>query len=299
MKQIVKVIILCVFLIGVVNTAFAAANFEDRVSIFGNINIDKPLSGSAVAIFGSVDTKYPVSGDVVAVFGNVNVQSSVAGDVVSVFGRVALGKEAVVNGDVVAIGPGGINRSLGSKVHGDSVGINFGTVDLPNFRMQLPPRINTGLGLFGFLGNIGFVIITLFGLLTISFSGERVRRMSECIEQNIIRKVIIGIVICFCFPIIAILLALTIIGLPIAVIFLGIAFILGFSSLCVYIGRKILELLNSDTNIYGEFIIGAIIFAITISTIHFAGWIGIALTILSIGISFDTGFGKNAGRMNN
>jgi hypothetical protein len=292
MKNIIRIVVLCFLFISTGMQVFAATMQEDKVSILGNIDVDKPIRGSVVAIFGSVNARYAVDGDIVAVLGSVNVESDVRGDVVAVLGKVTLGSQANVAGDVVAIGPGGIQRLPGSEIGGDSVGINFGNLDLPRFKINFPPFMYRGFGFFNFFSNVGFFIFLVFSLLIITIAGERVKNISESVEDNIIRKLIIGTVLFFCFPIIAILLAITIIGLPIAIVFFGIALLLGFAAFCAYIGRKVLELLNSTANIYGEFAVGAIVFAITMTTVHPSWWIGAALAIISLGLAFDTVFGK-------
>ncbi|MDK2799509.1 MAG: hypothetical protein PWQ70_1128 [Clostridiales bacterium] len=298
MKKIVMTLFLCIFLVFIGSQAFAAIIQEDKVSILGDVDIDRPIKGSVVAILGSIHARYSINGDVVAVLGNVNVESEVTGDVVAVLGNVILGPRAYVYGDVVAIGPGGIQKSPGSQVSGDSVGINFGSFNLPRFRINVPPLFTRDSQMFDFLGNIGFIIISLFSLLIIAVAGQQVQNISESVEEHMIRKLVIGTIIFLGFPIIAILLAITIIGVPVAIIFFGIAFLLGFSAFCVYIGRKILELLNSNANIYGEFIIGAIILAILMATLHFSLWVGILISIISLGLVFDTGFGSRQNNVN-
>ncbi|MGE4283453.1 MAG: hypothetical protein AB7G87_06985 [Clostridia bacterium] len=289
MKLIIKAGVVGILFLFMTSNVLAAVGLEDKVSIFGSVNMEKPVNGSVVAVFGSVNAGYDVSGDIVTILGSANIQSKVSGDVVAIFGSVTLGPQADVNGDVVSIGPGGIKRDSGSKIQGDSVGINIGSLDLSRFKIHFPS--------LGLLGNVGFIIISLLALFAIIVSGERVKNMAECVEDNIIRKVLVGVIILFCFPIISIFSALTIIGLPIAVIFFGIAFVLGFAAMLIYTGRKILELFNGSSNIYGEFITGAAIFAVIMSTVHFSGWISIALVTVSLGICFDTRFGKKTSRI--
>ncbi|NLY43702.1 MAG: hypothetical protein GX066_07000 [Clostridiaceae bacterium] len=289
MAKKVWIFILCILLIFSSVRVMASSKQEDRISIFNNIDIEEPVAGSVVSVFGNINTRDSVGGDVVAIFGNIYVNAAVKGNVVAVFGNVSLGPQADVRGDVVAIGSKNIQKASGSKIAGDSIGISIGSINLPffHFRFSLP-----FMNRRGFLSSIGLLIIALCSLLVISVAKERIMRISYCVEDNIVRKIIIGTVLFLCFPIITILMAITIIGLPIAVIFLMIAFLVGFSALCSYIGRKVLDLFDSTTNIYEEYLVGVLVLAILMSVIRYSWLIGCAVVILSLGLAFDAGFGS-------
>lgn len=289
-KKIIILLIVAAFTLLSVQ-AFAATVRNDRVSILGDIEIDEPQNGDVVSIIGSINAKGTINGDMVAVIGDVNIESSVRGDVVAVLGKVTLGPEANIMGDVVAVGPGGIKKAQGARISGESVSVSFGDFDASQIRIGTYSVywINE---LFNVFNVLGLIVLLVFGLLAAAIAGDKVKNISNRFETNFFVKVLVGVLAMVVFVLALPVLLLTIIGLPIAVIFYLMAYLTGFASLCTYMGQKILDLFHNKTNIYGEYIIGAMLIAIIHTTLNYSWWIVLTVTVISLGLGLDAWFHK-------
>ena len=296
MKNFLKTFLWVIFFVLIGKVAFAAVVEEgDRVHILSNIQLENPVKGDLVTIFGNISASYNVEGDIVTIFGNVDVQSAIKGDVVAVLGTVNLGPEANIQGDLVSVGIGGIQKAPGAKISGDTVGINFGSIDFLKFNSDfMQYKVTDRFTIGGLIEYIIFIIIAVFSLLTVSVAGERVNRLVIRVECCVLKKVFKGIAAFLTLIFIVPLLIITIIGFPIAIIYYFIAFLLGFTGLSVYTGKKVLDLLNCGSNMYGEFFVGIIILACIIFTLRVPVWpiVPSLVVILSLGIAFDGKFGR-------
>lgn len=273
----------------------------DRVSIFGDISVDKNTVGDIVAIFGSIEVNKSVQGDVVSVFGNVNVKDNIEGEVVSVmgdvtldgsisrdvvivFGKVKMTENAVVNGDLVTIGT--IEREAGAKVFGQEVKVNIA------FLMVARTVVTIVLAF----------LVLILGLVIIAIFKDRAVNISLTVEENIGRKIALGFLGQIGFLIIMILLSIVAIG-PLLYLFLLVAAEVVIS---IYFGKQILKVFNANLNVYLEFITGLatvtllkILLTLIIPQIGFVPYLiayvifDIFIRAWGIGILVDTKFGTS------
>lgn len=148
-----------------------------------------------------------IDGDVVAVFGSATVEGEVTGNVVAVFGSVRLGPRATVAGDAVAV-VGGLDAADGSRVTGDSVSVGFLplTLGLP----ALPVVLATIL--------LGWLVSLFFGWMFGVLFPERLQRVSEMASRRTAASLALGIASGPLFVVLMVLLAITIIGVVLAVL---------------------------------------------------------------------------------
>ncbi|MCX7708220.1 MAG: hypothetical protein N2484_00025 [Clostridia bacterium] len=271
----------------------------DRVSIFGDIIVDKSTVGSIVSIFGDVDVQSSVTGDIVAIFGSVRVNQPVDGDivailgdmtlnanasrdVVAILGKVKLTGNAVINGDLVAIGS--IDKDAGAKVFGQEVKVNLAFL--------LVARAITIIVLAFLVLILGLVIIAIFK--------ERAVNISHRVEERTGRKIAVGLLGLLGFFILMMLLSIVVVG-PILYLLL---MIIAEVAVSIYFGKQILKVFNANLNVYLEFVTGLavlsllkIILTMLIPQIGFITYlfVYIALDLLirgwGIGILIDTKFG--------
>jgi cytoskeletal protein CcmA (bactofilin family) len=133
MKRI-AVIILLLFTVMIPITVVHASTNEDKVSVGGDVNIDKDTAGTVVAVGGDVTIDKDIDGSVVAVFGDVKVNAKVSGDVVSVLGKVKLTDKAEVRGSLISIGK--LDRADKARINGENVIISTGDIDIGDFHME-------------------------------------------------------------------------------------------------------------------------------------------------------------------
>ncbi|MDX1997473.1 MAG: hypothetical protein SF066_07110 [Thermoanaerobaculia bacterium] len=206
--------------------------------------------GGSATIDGKVERDATVFG------GHLRVNGSVRKDVVAVGGNVYLGPESFVGGDVTSVA-GQVIREDGSEVEGRIQGLKGWSRDDDRddrgkddgeHRGWAPVR-----GLVGFgVSLASLVAFALVILLVVAAAPRSVERVGTRIAEDPVRSGLVGLlVLVFFFPLlimVSVLLAVTIIGIPIlvflwlTVIFLGgpglvVAILLGYASVAVRVGR--------------------------------------------------------------
>jgi hypothetical protein len=172
-----------------------------------------------------------VLGDVVAIGGDVEVHGQVLGDVVSVGGVLRLYDTARVNGDAVAVG-GRLEKDPGAQVLGKTTTVG---IQMP-FVTGHHPMWEGG----GPLGALGGLLLTLLfialllilGAICQLVAGRNVDRMETSLRSSPLKAGLVGFLAQVLFlPVYVIglvLLVITIIGIPIAVLWAVGFFVLGF-----------------------------------------------------------------------
>ncbi len=181
----------------------------DVVAIFGNVHVAGQVTGDAVAVFGSVtiDTSAAVGGDAIAVLGGQHSSGQVSGSEVAVLGSVELRRGASVGGDAVAVG-GHVVDADSSRIAGQSVSVSL--LPLTLGLSALPVVIAMIL--------LGWVITIFFGWLFAMLFPARLARVAVTSSRHTFLSIVIAGLSILLWPMIAILLMATIIGLPIGIL---------------------------------------------------------------------------------
>lgn len=189
-----------------VNGKDVSINGKDRTTVeLPHIQIDS--DDSIVRMFSDVvvDSTEHVDGGVVALFGNVTVRGEVDGDVVAVMGSVRAEPGASIDGDVVTIG-GTLDRADGAQIRGESVTMSF---------LPMLPGVPPLRALF-----LGLLVLWLFGML---FGGvltllapKGLVRIADTISEQTGWSLLLGFLLPPLLVIAAVLLMITLIGIPIA-----------------------------------------------------------------------------------
>jgi len=191
-----------------------------------------------------------VKGPLVAV-GKVIVRGIVEGDVIS-YKRITVTSTGVVTGDATAPD---IIKMRGGLIEGNSN--ETGLPSIPEF--DIFPTEGSDVPI---IANMSiFAGLLLIGLLVLSISSKAVERVKTCISVSYVRSFFVGLLFWFAIgPLIA-LLALTIIGIPVAVFVLPLATaggaVLGVFGLSLLIGEKVADKMGkSDSGRVKKFIYG-------------------------------------------
>ena len=213
------------------------------------------LSGDRVT-FGSsirVDENEELNGDLVAMFGRANVEGKVNGDVVAPFGTVFLGPHAEVEGDVVA---GSLEKFDGAIVRGKVVTVGFGNRGARVFRghpldfYEEGPFSNPPIFLIVTLLTTG--VLLLIYILTWALVPQRVETVRHQVSEGFLKSFIIGFLGLLAILPVFVLLLVTIIGIPVALIVLPLAIIvatfLGDTSVSLAVGERLKKTLNFSTD---------------------------------------------------
>lgn len=231
--------------------------------------------GSDVVVKEGVEVNKAIS-----IGGNVKVYGHVRRDAVSIGGSVYLGQDAAVEGNVVSIG-GTVEREPGSRVGGEVTIVD--ATGLKSWLSWLPKQGIAGIKEIweniGWPSSLGFF---LAALIIVAAMPSGIGFISFQIENNTARTILWGIFGSgLIFPI-GFFLFISIAGIfiiPVLIILLCCALILGYIAVAQLIGKRITIIVNKPgRHILVETIIGfAAIFAIGL--IPIAGWFikGIAL----------------------
>ncbi len=277
---------------------------DDVFVVGGTVNINAPVA-SAVIAGGTIIINAPVSGDVFAAGGQISVNSDIEGKIVAAGGDIDLrgdAKNAVITG-------GNINIHSTSVISRDAV-IAGGNVSnagkiLGNLTVRADNFQNTGSagsvdfekseGLQGLeelmikMMNILYILITvgflILGIVLLKLFPAQFFIVEEEVRKSPVKNTLVGFVLIIASAILIILLAVTVIGFPVALI-MGMLFItaLMLSTLFVSfaVGRKILDVFKVKTNDLLIFVLGFII----LNLLFRIPYAGVLIGIVAISLGF-------------
>jgi len=224
----------------------AHAGVSPGVGIFSDVKVAKGevLHDDLVCIGGHATVEGKVEGSVVVVNGTLDF-SGEAKEVVTVLSKANFLDGSLVHGDMVHV--------LGEMTEAPEARFDGKKVDVGS---SLPPRIQRLLsrGLIGLLVMmriIGLIISGIVIMLIALLIPERVERMSEALDERWPASIGFGLLAFVVVIVVAIGLAITIIGIPFAILVGMIAKILGLvgiTAILMVLGRK----LGTETGLLGE-----------------------------------------------
>jgi uncharacterized RDD family membrane protein YckC len=225
---------------------------NDRVSVMSNnyVAANEKVAGNAVAVMGNNVVDGAVGHDVVTVMGNAVINGTVGHNVVATMGNVVLGPHAEVDGDVVAVG-GRVQRAPGAIIRGRTVS---GSPRMNRRMSPWLPGYPAGIPYFGNGWPMNYpafhivwsiLIIVSVGfctLLALVFPGG-IRRCGDMLEERPGITVLAAFIALLALPMLFILLCVTIVGIPVAILFLPLgvlaAELFGKASVYGFIGRSL------------------------------------------------------------
>ena len=250
--------------------------------------------GDVVAVFGDIEVLGEVHGDVVAVGGSISIHGPVKGDVISVGGTVRLANNAVIEGEVTAIG-GGVDQEPSSRVMGGIHSVNLGA-------LVTKPRFLSGLSLlrwrsprasFGYL--LYVVGLYALALLVLALAPSHVANVAEAFDTQWRRALLLGLIAILLIGPIALAVAITIIGIPLVPVIVFafvVAKILGYVAFVSYLGRRIA---GSDRDFHhlAELAIGVVVLALVRYVPVLGPVTSFFVNAITLGAVLDTRFGTN------
>jgi uncharacterized RDD family membrane protein YckC len=210
----------------------------DLKAVMGSNTVEGSVSHDVVAVMGGDVIDGSVGHDVTAVMGSVVVNGSVGHNVQAVMGSVTLGPKAVVRGDVISIG-GTVHRSPGAIVRGRIVSQAFGAHGAPwgptvDWNHDHGGR-DWAESIHGFFHAwrwvFTLVALGLYALLALLFPGA-VQRCGSVLEHRPVLTILTALNALLAVPLVFILMLITIIGIPVAVVLLPAGILL-----CAMVGK--------------------------------------------------------------
>ena len=232
--------------VSIVGSSTSAGRVNDAVvSILGSSTSSGDVGAGVISILGNSRVTGGRVGDVVvSILGNTYVNAPVHGEVVAVLGNVELGPDAVVHGDLVCVG-GAVVRDPKAIVHGEvnnvSIGGHFSGFEglhawVSQCLMKVRPLAFGPHLMWAWWIAIGFLI--LYVLIAALFP-RGVTSCIETLEQRPGYSLLTALLVFVITPFAAVLLAFTIVGAPVLVLFLIIATLFGKAVMIAWIGRQI------------------------------------------------------------
>ena len=227
---------------------------DTRVSFGSSLTIEEDETAQDVVVLGgSLDLDGEVRGDAVVIGGSAEVGGEVSGTLTVVGGSVFLGPEAKIYGDVMSFG-GSVHRDSSAEIYGEitevSLGPDFDVDDLwPGIWI---PSWHFGLFDFGLQDLLVRVsktaILTVLLLLLVLLFPTLITAVAECAERQPWKAGMFGLgaqlFFLFALPVLCIILMITVIGIPLALILAPLAtlvlvvfFFLGFAGVAMAGGR--------------------------------------------------------------
>lgn len=238
-KRIVLLIIVILLTAG--SSAMAAS---PRVAFGGTIDIgsDERVLGDVVIFGGEVFVRGIVDGDVVAVGSRAQVEGSITGDLVIVGGRGRLEPGSQIKGDVTIV-QGQFNRSPEASVLGSINQVSAAHIRHVRIPFTVFPR-HTDLyfNVFSF-----FFILFVMLLISYFFPGS-VKGIASTLKDEWGVSLLIGAAAALLFIPLMLLLAITIVGIPLAIllpVFYWITLLFGQAGIFLILGqwvRKVIRL---------------------------------------------------------
>jgi len=309
MKRLIFISLLLILLLPHVHALQMLS--DDQVSIDSPIDDDVFVAGSTVTINapvasaviagGTVIINAPVSGDVFVAGGQILVNSDIDGKIVAAGGDIDLrgaAKNAVIAGGDIAIHSttvinrdaiiGGGNVSNAGKILGNLTvrADNFqntGSAGSVDFKKTEGLRgLQNLMNLFSILMTVGFLII---GIIFIKLFPTQFFIVEEEVRKSPVKNTLVGFVLIIASVIVIILLSVTIVGFPVALI-MGMLFIIALMHSCLFVsfavGRKIVDLFKVKLNNLLIFVLGFVI----LSLLFRIPYAGVLIVIVAISLGF-------------
>jgi hypothetical protein len=231
-----------------------------------------------------------VDGDIASYGGRVEIGGTVLGDVSSYGGGITLDSNAMVGGDVSSYG-GGINRFPGAQVRGDieQNHAGFSLTSLPFFN---PLGFTFPL--------LSLAIWVLVAAALAHWLPQRTLRVGEVMFSALPRSLAVGALSWVLGLILAVILAFTIIGLPVTIAILLVLLIggvLGNVAIGWLIGRSLLQrIVRRHASRVLDAMIGVALLILIESIPFFGSVLSVFIAVLGVGATLLSRFGSRRWR---
>lgn len=265
---------------------FASGN---NVVISGTVNGDTYLAGGTVVVEGTingdllvaggiVDIKGRVIEDVRAIGGQINVSGNIGGNISTITGQLILAPNAQVVGNLINLGSNPAQISPQAQILGQI--IQNPPPQTPTFEQF---RFFTQVSLIGAL--VSFLSSLVIGLLLLHFLPKVTQDIAAKAWNKPWLSLLIGFLTIIIFPILCLILLITLVGIPLALILAVSILIFMYLAkifVAVLIGQKVFQLFKTKVASYWALILGLVIYELLL-LIPIFGWI-VAIVIILLGL---------------
>jgi cytoskeletal protein CcmA (bactofilin family) len=255
-----------------VATGAAASIGGDGIYAGGNVDIDEPVAGNLYVAAGRITITAPISGKARIAAGRAVIKGNIEGDLRVAAGHVTL--DGTVGGDVrvaagsLELGPNariaGKLRFRGDNLEQDPAAQVTGGITRSERRHRSWGHDSFGRSGIHLVWTAGLVLLA--GLIAGAMPGAA-RRMEDELRVHPWIAPLFGLVALICIPIAAVLVMITIIGIPIGLLaLLGYAalLIVGYVTTSVVVSGLILERFNTESAARTAWRVGAAVLAMLV-----------------------------------
>jgi hypothetical protein len=207
------------------------------------INGDLSIFGGAV----SLEKGSTINGNVILIGGTVNAAGVINGGIEGVGGSITLGDTAVVYGDINTLGAS-VNKSDSAIVQGKVTSQSEGGIQLPDLPKIVQPAAVRPLGsIMGALTQS--LVMALLAVLVVLFLPRQTKNVSSSIEDSPVSGGAIGLLTWILAPFVILLLVITLILIPIALIaafLFGLGVLFGWIAIGTLLGERLAGLFKAN-----------------------------------------------------
>ncbi len=209
-----------IFAVG--NMVSINAPVDSAIVVGGTVNINAPVKGDVIAAGGQVNVNANVGGKVVAAGGNVNLGGNIGTNLVALGGQVNILPGNTVERDVLigggqVVNAGRVNGSLTVSANQFNNTGSAGKVNFHKVEDQSEKRADNDMGfnIFSLLAMLGYFIL---GLILVKYLPGIIQAVDGEVRSSTLLKTLLGFVMIIASFIALLLVAATVVGLPIALI---------------------------------------------------------------------------------
>jgi len=230
-----------------------------------------------------------VSGDLVVFGGDAIVAGTVEGNVTVLGGDVELKSTAEIDGELTVLG-GRIEREPGAQV---KEGVTSGRRFIPRRGFWIDPTTWFGFSLlFNFLTLLGTLAL---GAIVVALLPDHSEKIALFIAREPWQAVGVGFLALLLVVPAIVLLAITIIGIPLIplfIIFVVVAYICGYIAASLLIGKRIFEVSKASASTpVAEAVVGILVVGLLRFIPFIGGLAGLVVGLLGFGAVLLTKFG--------
>lgn len=244
-----------------------------------NINDSAKISGSLVAGSGALSLFSPIGKGATLGVGDAIIGSTINGNVKAGVGQLTLSPNSQINGNLTYWSDVKAQIQEGAQIEGETIH-NLPPLETKKEGLDIAGKLK-GINLA--LKLISLVSAFIIGLLLIKLFPRHTQNTADSIVTRPLPNLGMGLLAIILTPILFIILAITIVGIPIAIILLITLFVtIYFSKIYVALafGQKALNSLGQKAKSVWALLLGLIIYGV-ITLIPVIGQIIIILTVLA------------------
>jgi cytoskeletal protein CcmA (bactofilin family) len=288
----------------------------------GEMNVNAAITGDVMAGGGAVNIKEKVDGDVRLIAFSVEIEGDVTGDVLAKAGEMNL-KSKIIEGDIaISANTLTIDSNVKGNINfeGEKLIINGvveGNVNAKTKKIMIGDKALIK-GNLNYTGKKGYIVkeeqvagtisqdvpkkkwshkkgwigkkifwglsLLAVGMVLALASPGLVTQLTDGMKENFWKNILYGFLALILAPIAALILIITIIGIPLAVILLlayALAIFIGVILAAIFLGRLILQ--KQKTHLLISAILGIVIYAAASKVPVLGGLLKFAATLLGLG----------------